>query len=218
LPEFWHFLQFVHQVLAMQESHPEKTVHIPATTVPCTVDRPFLDAVDESYRASGESQCRLGEKAMIIALTTVCTIALLTAVLVKRARDQHEMEQYSITPEVLHGLLASNQDVLVIDVRHPLDLLADLVIIPGAKWVAPREVLENPSLIPREKELVVYCTCPTDKTSRTVLHRALAKGYLRIKFLKGGLEGWRAKGFPVEPYEKPFHLDSDSSSHLAAAG
>jgi rhodanese-related sulfurtransferase len=155
---------------------------------------------------------------MIIALTTVCTIALLTAVLVKRARDQREMERYSITPEALHGLLASNQDVVVIDVRHPLDLLADLVIIPGATWVAPRDVIENPSLIPREKDLVVYCTCPTDKTSRNVLHRALAKGYLRIKFLKGGLEGWRAKGFPVEAYEKPFHLDSDSSSKLAAAG
>jgi 3-mercaptopyruvate sulfurtransferase SseA len=43
-------------------------------------------------------------------------------------------------------------------------------------------------------------------------------GFSRIKFLEGGLEGWRAKGFPVEPYEKPFHLDSDSSNHLAAAG
>jgi rhodanese-related sulfurtransferase len=155
---------------------------------------------------------------MIITLTTVCTIALLAAVLVKRARDRHEMEQHSITPEALHGLLASNHDVVVFDVRHPLDLLADLVIIPGAKWVAPRDVRENPSLIPREKDLVVYCTCPTDKTSRNVLHRALAMGFVRIKFLEGGLEGWRAKGFPVEPYEKPFRLDSDSSSHLAAAG
>jgi rhodanese-related sulfurtransferase len=151
----------------------------------------------------------------MIALTTVCMLALLTTVLVKRARERHEMERYSITPEALHGLLASNQDVLVFDVRHPLDLLADLVIIPGAMWVGRRDVLENPSLIPRDRELVVYCTCPTDKTSRDVLHRALAMGFSRIKFLEGGLEGWRAKGFPVEPYEKPFHLDSDNSSHLA---
>jgi rhodanese-related sulfurtransferase len=157
-------------------------------------------------------------RAMMIALTTVSIIALLTAVLVKRARERHEMERYSITPEALHGLLTSNQDVLVFDVRHPLDLLADLVIIPGAKWVGRRDVLENPSLMPRDRELVVYCTCPTDKTSRDVLHRALAMGFSRIKFLEGGLEGWRAKGFPVEPYEKPFHLDSDSSNHLAAAG
>jgi rhodanese-related sulfurtransferase len=155
---------------------------------------------------------------MVITLTTICTVVLLAAVLAKRARNRHEMERYSITPQALHALLTSNQDVLVVDVRQPLDLFADLVIIPGAKWLAPRDVLENPSLIPREKDLVVYCTCPTDETSRIVLHRALAMGFLRIKFLKGGLDGWRAKGFPVEPYEKPFHLDSGNSSHLAAAG
>jgi 3-mercaptopyruvate sulfurtransferase SseA len=32
--------------------------------------------------------------------------------------------------------------------------------------------------------------------------------FLRIKFLKGGLAGWKAKGYPVELYKKPFHLDT----------
>jgi len=40
------------------------------------------------------------------------------------------------------------------------------------------------------------------------LHRALALHFLRIKFLKGGLQGWKAMGYPVEPYQKPFHLDT----------
>jgi rhodanese-related sulfurtransferase len=53
---------------------------------------------------------------------------------------------------------------------------------------------------------VVYCTCPSDKTSRTVLRRALRLGLFRIKFLKGGLAGWKAKGYPVEPYKEVFHL------------
>jgi rhodanese-related sulfurtransferase len=65
--------------------------------------------------------------------------------------------------------------------------------------------------------MVVYCTCPSDSTSRAVLHRALAMGFTRIKFLKGGLDGWRAKGYPVEPYDKPFRLDSSRESHLAVA-
>jgi len=88
------------------------------------------------------------------------------------------------------------------------------VIIPGAKRLAPLETQENPSLIPREKNLVVYCTCPSGKTSRGILRRALTMGILRIKFLKGGLDGWRAKCFPVEPYEEPFHLYSGNSSRL----
>jgi hypothetical protein len=89
----------------------------------------------------------------------------LVAVLVKRSkdtRDRLEMELHSITPKALHTLLLSNQDVLVFDVRQPLDLLGDSVIIPGAKWIAPLEVRENPSLIPGEKRLVVYCTSRED--------------------------------------------------------
>ena len=63
-------------------------------------------------------------------------------------------------------------------------------------------------LIPKEKDSVVYCTCPNDKTSRVISRRALAMHFLRVKFLKGGLAGWKAKGYPVERYEKPFQLDT----------
>jgi rhodanese-related sulfurtransferase len=155
---------------------------------------------------------------MFLAITILCAAVLLAVVLVRRMRGRREMERYSITAEVLHALLTSNQEVLVIDVRQPLDLLGDSVIIPGAQWLAPEEVHTNPSLLPKERDLIVYCTCPSDKTSRTILHRALAMGFLRIKFLKGGLDGWRANGFPVEPYKKPFHLDSDKTNPVATAG
>jgi rhodanese-related sulfurtransferase len=155
---------------------------------------------------------------MALAITTICAAVLLVVVLAKRIRDRREMERHSITPEDLHALLASNQEVLVLDVREPLDLLGASVIISGAQWFAPQELRANPSLLPRERDLVVYCTCSSDQTSRTILHRALALGFLRIKFLKGGLDGWRAKGFPVEPYEKPFHLDSAGNKVLTTAG
>jgi rhodanese-related sulfurtransferase len=154
---------------------------------------------------------------MYLAISIICAAVLLAVVLVKRMRDRREMERHTITPEALQGLLASNQDVLVLDVRQPLDLLGDSVIIPGAQWLAPDEVRANPSMLPKERDLIVYCTCPSDKTSRTILRRALAMGFLRIKFLKGGLDGWRAIGFPVEPYKKPFHLNSGKTNHLANA-
>lgn len=154
---------------------------------------------------------------MFLAISILCAAVLLAVVLVRRMRDRREMERYSITAEALHALLATNQEVLVIDVRQPLDLLGDSVIIAGAQWLAPDEVRANPSLLPKERDLIVYCTCPSDKTSRIILRRALAKGFLRIKLLKGGLDGWRANGFPVEPYKKPFHLNSDKTNHLMTA-
>ena len=145
---------------------------------------------------------------MFLAISIICAAVVVAVVLAKRMRDRREMEGYTITPEALHALLDSGQDVVVVDVRQPLDLLGDSVIIPGAQWLAPDEVRANPSLLPKERDMIVYCTCPSDKTSRIILHRALAMGFLRIRFLKGGLDGWRANGFRVEPYEKPFHLKS----------
>ena len=147
---------------------------------------------------------------MFLTMTAISVAAfcLLIASWIKRARDQSEMEQHSITPDALHTLLASNQEVLLFDVRQPLDLLADSEIIVGAKRIPPKDLLENPMLIPKEKDSVVYCTCPNDKTSRVISRRALTMHFLRIKFLKGGLAAWKAKGYPVERYEKPFQLDT----------
>jgi rhodanese-related sulfurtransferase len=166
-----------------------------------------LGSDDESCQLLGESDYCRGEAEMVLPITTICAAVLLAVVLVKRMGDRRELERYTITPEALHALLASDQEVLVIDVRQPLDILGDSVIIPGAQWFAPEEVGNNPSLLPKEQDLVVYCTCPSDKTSRMILRRALAMGFLRIKFLKGGLDGWRSKGFPVEQYTKPFRLN-----------
>src|SRR6201993_1156484 len=126
----------------------------------------------------------------------VLTMSLVFVLRAKRLKDEREMEQHSITAEELHALLASDPELLLFDVRQPLDLLAYPEVIPKAQRIAPNEVLERPSLIPREKDAVVYCTCPSDKTSRTVLRRALRLGLFRIKFLKGGLAGWKAKGYP----------------------
>src|SRR5579863_5537817 len=136
---------------------------------------------------------------MFLVMSIICVAVLLTVVLANRMRAHREMERHTITPQALQALLASNQNVLVFDVRQPLDLLGDSVVIPGAQWIAPDEVRANPSLLTKERDLIVYCTCPSDKTSRVILRRALAIGFLRIRLLKGGLDGWRANGFPVEP-------------------
>jgi rhodanese-related sulfurtransferase len=142
-------------------------------------------------------------------LTAICAavLALFTGIWIKRGRDRRQLEEHSITPEALHELLVRKEDLAVYDVRQPLDVLTSFEIIPGAKRIPPKEVLENPSLIPKDKDAVVYCTCPSDKTSQRILRRALGLHFSRIKFLKGGLAAWKAKGYPVEAYNQPFRLD-----------
>jgi len=148
------------------------------------------------------------EVALTLIVICVVVLSLSTVIRIKRTRDRKDLELHSITPEDLHALLTSKQEVLLFDVRLPLDLLANSEIIVGATRIPPKELLENPLLIPQEKDSVVYCTCPGDKTSRAVLRRAQAMHFLRVKFLKGGLAAWKAKGYPVDRYEKSFRLDT----------
>ena len=148
---------------------------------------------------------------MLLGLTAiggaVAAVSLLLFLRMKRLKKR-EIEQHSITVDDLYSLLNSHQGTLLFDVRQPLDLLANPEIIPGSQRLTPADVLKKPSLIPREKDVVVYCTCPGEKTSRAILHRALGLHINRIKFLIGGLAAWKAKGYPVEPYRDVFSLDT----------
>ena len=144
----------------------------------------------------------------LILIGVVAVAAVFVALWIKAAKERRDLERHSITPEALYALLNSKQEVLLYDVRLPLDLLADAEKIPGARRVAPKEIQEHPDLIPKDKELVVYCTCPSDATSRVISQRARALHFTKVKFLKGGLGGWKQKGYPVEPYTEAFHLDT----------
>jgi len=147
-------------------------------------------------------------------LVAICVVAVAAVIFgivrIQQVRRHREVEKYSIEPEALHDLLEKDPEIMVLDVRQPLDLLAHSEIIPGAKRVPPKEVIEQASLIPKDKDSVIYCTCVSEKTSRMILDRALKLDFKRVKFLKGGLAAWKAKGYPVARYDTPFHLDTAS--------
>ena len=145
----------------------------------------------------------------LIGICAVGVVVLIFAIVrMKRLRERRELEQHYVEPEVLHEWLSLGKRVYIFDVRQPLDLLAYAEIIPGARRIPPKDVIANPSLIPREEDAVVYCTCNSEKTSRDILRRALALEFSRIKLLRGGLAAWKAKGYSVESYTESFHLDT----------
>jgi rhodanese-related sulfurtransferase len=148
---------------------------------------------------------------LTFATIAVSILGLLVFLWMRRGKDRDDLERHSITAEALYSLITAKQELVIFDVRQPLDLLAYPEIIPSAKRIPPDEVLAMPSLIPREVYAVVYCTCPSDKTSRVVLRQLLDLRFLRVKFLKGGLEAWKTNGYPVEPYKESFHLYASTS-------
>lgn len=143
-----------------------------------------------------------------IGIGVFVVVGIFAALWLKAEKERREIERHSIEPEDLYALMSSKRDVLLFDVRQPLDLLAEAEMIPGARRVPPKEIEHVSVSVPKDRDLFVYCTCPSDKTSREMTRRALALNFVKVKFLRGGLSAWKQRGYPVEPYRETFRLDT----------
>lgn len=77
---------------------------------------------------------------------------------VSRQLFLRKMRIARISPEELKAKIDDGQDVLVVDVRDRIDFEAEPTIIPGALHMAIEELDERHHEIPREREIVLYCT------------------------------------------------------------
>lgn len=125
----------------------------------------------------------------------------------RRLYAKRRVQANSIEAEELFALLEA-KEILLYDVRQPLDFLAYPEIIPGAMRIAPKDIAEQTALFSRDHNAVVYCTGADDETSLMVLGKARALNFTRVKMLRGGLGAWKAKGYPVEAYTDSFQLDT----------
>jgi membrane protein DedA with SNARE-associated domain/rhodanese-related sulfurtransferase len=102
-----------------------------------------------------------------------------------------------ITPEELKEKLDAGEDIIVVDLRHSLDFDANPETIPGALHVDAAELEEASDVIPRDREIVLFCACPNEVTAARLALLLRSKGITRIRPLSEGYEGWRSRGFPM---------------------
>jgi rhodanese-related sulfurtransferase len=124
---------------------------------------------------------------VVAALLCVFVIAMVTTV---RRRAKRYLEANSIEPDELHALL-NKGEVLLFDVRQPLDVLAYPEIIPGAIRIPPKDAAELSASYSRDEEAVLYCTGADDKTGVMVLGKVRALKFTRVKLLRGAPWEWR---------------------------
>ncbi len=103
-----------------------------------------------------------------------------------------------IEPEELKQMLDAGKDVYIIDLRHPLDYLPDPRKLPGAVMLSPDALMRNHEEIPRDQDVVLYCTCPSDATSAKTALRLRRLGIYRVRPLRGGYDAWKQLGYPLE--------------------
>jgi len=76
----------------------------------------------------------------------------------QRRKFLNELYQSRITPEEVRQMIDSGERIVILDLRHPLDSVADPRTLPGAIRVLPEEVTSRASTLPKDEEIILYCT------------------------------------------------------------
>ena len=63
-----------------------------------------------------------------------------------------------ITPQHLRNLLEDGEDIAIVDLRHAMEVRADNHKLPRALWLTPDELEERHEEIPRDRDVVLYCS------------------------------------------------------------
>ena len=95
-------------------------------------------------------------------------------------------------------MLDAGERVFIVDLRHPLELLPDPFTLPGAQHISPEALAARQQEIPRDRDIVLYCTCPSEATSAKTAFTLHKLGIERVRPLRGGFDEWKRLGFPMD--------------------
>ena len=103
-----------------------------------------------------EGALRLGE--WLFLLLGGALAAYVLAKFWQRQRFLHVLRTSRITPEELKERLDSGEEIVIVDLRHALDVEAEPHHIPGALHLSPDDLEARHTEIPRDRDVVLYCT------------------------------------------------------------
>lgn len=124
---------------------------------------------------------------------------------IKNRRFLASVRELRLDPEDLKAMideatLDGTAQPYIVDLRHPLDYLPDPRVLPGAVRIGPAELARHAERIPRDRDVILYCTCPSEESSARVALQLHRLGINRVRPLRGGFDGWKQAGYPLLDY------------------
>jgi membrane protein DedA with SNARE-associated domain/rhodanese-related sulfurtransferase len=133
------------------------------------------------------------------ALLLLAILGFFIARLYRRRAVLKQFAASRLEPEELKRLLDAGEPVYIVDLRHPLELLPDPFTLPGAVHLSPEDLAAGRMEIPRDRDVVLYCTCPSEATAAKTAMALSKLGVERVRPLRGGFDEWKRLGFPLDP-------------------
>jgi len=103
-----------------------------------------------------------------------------------------------LEPEELKRMLDAGEEVYIVDLRHPLELVPDPFILPGAHHLSPDALAQHHTQIPLDRDVILYCTCPSEATAAKTAMTLHRLGIDRVRPLRGGYDEWKRLGYPMD--------------------
>jgi len=108
-----------------------------------------------------------------------------------------EIRLARVDPHELKEMMDREQPVYIVDLRHPLDYLPDPRTLPGAILLSPDKLVAQAADIPRDRDVVLFCTCPSEATAAKMALTIRKLGVYRVRPLLGGFDEWKRLGYPL---------------------
>ena len=134
----------------------------------------------------------------------------------QRRRLLRELRMARVTVDELRQKQQAGEDVVILDLRSRAALEEDPSLIQGAIHLNLDDIEKRSQEIPRDRDVIVYCSCPNEVTSARVallLHR---KGFTRVRPLLGGIDAWREQNYPMDV--RPARGDALETPPVTATG
>jgi rhodanese-related sulfurtransferase len=132
------------------------------------------------------------------ALLVLGVVAFFLVRLYRRRVVLKQLVAARLEPVDLKRQLDAGEPVCIIDLRHPLELLPEPFTLPGARHFSPDSLAERHDEIPRDRDVVLYCTCPSEATAARTAMTLHKLGIERVRPLRGGYDEWKRLGFPLD--------------------
>jgi membrane protein DedA with SNARE-associated domain/rhodanese-related sulfurtransferase len=137
------------------------------------------------------------------ALLLLGVAGFFVARLLRRRMVMQQLASARLEPMELKRQLDEGAQVFIVDLRHPLELLPDPHTLPGALRFSPESLAARHSEIPRDREIVLFCTCPSEATAAKTAMALHRLGIDRVRPLRGGYDEWKRLGYPLEAVSDP---------------
>lgn len=163
--------------------------------VPGTVAYTWLGHAGKEALAGNASAVRYA----LLALGVLALIAFIPRLL-RRFRTERSAW---VEASELKAQLDAGRPPLLIDVRNPDEFEGELGHIESALNLPVGELPKRMSEIEHARKRAIVAVCRTDKRSAKAAEILRAGGFGKVAVLRGGMDQWRAKSYPVAHSRAP---------------